>query len=359
MSFLGISIPNPLDLIKDVENVAQDLASGNVLGALGDVAGIAGGLDPLSAMVESVGSAIGLPQPVLDAIKVAGGALTGDFNAVLSGATDGLSRAGGKAAQTNYAPSMDSSAASAGYAPPPTTPANSELTEKLQALQTLKDNFTAFDQAVPAAFGALGNAGDMKIGTDEFQYISDNPSQYSPEMVSAARYFLDHPDVYAAVGISDGIIPAEVDNAIASTKGEIAYSGAPASNCDPSTQVDSTDWSSSQPVDDVSGQIDGIINNPNMSLEDKIMAVLMLLEEAAQKDVRDDMSNLSGAQKKNQDAVGGKDDKAKQEGHDDVTNATNQLQRDSERLNQLNSLMSNIEKMFNDMKMTAIRNIGQ
>ena len=353
---------NPVNLVKDVvndvETLAGDISSGNLMGVVKDMTQLASelGSSGMSSVLESVGHAVGIPDTVIDAIEAGAGAATGDIGAMLKGATGGIAE-GLQPGHTDYVPPQTISAASCGYATPVASgpaPAPAQ-SEKLQMLEYLQAHFDEFEQSSPIIF----HRGDNRIGTEEFQAIAASDTA-SAEMKRCARYFLDNPDAYDQIAQSNGgIVPQDIQIAIEDTRASDSDGCSTTSGTTSTTDV-SDPWTP-DPGCDLSGDIASIINDPSMSLEEKIMAVLTKLENSTDDEIKDDMNQLAAAQKHNEKVKG--DSSASQgdvqKAADDVSNVTMKLQQAVERRKNLAELMTNIDKAFNDMAMAAIQNIGR
>lgn len=102
------------------------------------------------------------------------------------------------------------------------------------------------------------------------------------------------------------------------------------------------------------GDMDAIMNNPNMSLETKIMLVLLKLQRQKREEVEGNFREAYAAKKSAAGMGKGQDaDKAKASADE----ALALLQKNQQELNELNSMTTNLSKMFHEMKSATIQNI--
>jgi hypothetical protein len=99
-----------------------------------------------------------------------------------------------------------------------------------------------------------------------------------------------------------------------------------------------------------------ILNNPSMSLEDKVMAILEKCYDNTDQQVQGQVQALANAQQASGGSQGGSQTGATGNGQSMQTMEI-QLQDLMQKRTQLSDLMSNMSKTFNDAAMTAINNI--
>ena len=103
-----------------------------------------------------------------------------------------------------------------------------------------------------------------------------------------------------------------------------------------------------------------ILNNPHMSLEEKIQAILMLITRDTDDEILDVMQEMASIREER--AGLGTDDKSK--GKDAKLETTFQelnlrLQKLMEKRKQMFDLMSTLSSKFNEMAKVAIQNMGR
>lgn len=100
--------------------------------------------------------------------------------------------------------------------------------------------------------------------------------------------------------------------------------------------------------------MDRIMNNPNLSLETKIMLVMLKLQRAKREEVETQFREAHASSKSAAGmGKGVEQDKAKASSQE----ALALLQKSQQELNELTQLTSGLSKMFHDMKMSTIQNI--
>ncbi|HYV48621.1 MAG TPA: hypothetical protein VFA20_27365 [Myxococcaceae bacterium] len=190
---------------------------------------ITGVFSPTAGIVDGIGSALGLPDPIKQVAKIAVGVGTGDVMGVVSGAFGLAGDLMEVIAATQYHPNPDPAKCGAGYAPstprakhqhhahpapppgqghcaPPAPPpppgchppvrADPDLVQERQAIQTLLQDFDAID-----------NAGGLWFRDGKFSGLDMNAvmnGDFPPEMKQAVRYFQEHPEKYCRMDRSDG-----------------------------------------------------------------------------------------------------------------------------------------------------------
>jgi hypothetical protein len=188
---------------------------------------ITGALSPTAGLVDTIGSAIGLPDPIKQLAKIAVGVGTGDIMGIVSGAFGLAGDLMEAIATTQYQPSADPEKLGNGYAKstpaaqhqahpspppgqghcaPPAPPpppgcgqpprADPDLVREQPALQTLLQDFDAIDNA-----GGLWFRDGKFSGLDMAAVMNGD---FPPEMKRAVRYFQEHPEKYCRMDRSDG-----------------------------------------------------------------------------------------------------------------------------------------------------------
>jgi len=174
----------------------------------------AGMLSPTAGIVDTLGSAVGLPDAVKQIFKIVVGAGTGDIAGIISGACGLAGDVMEELARTQYQPPADPARAGEGYAaheagraprppsgqcrPPPCGKprVDPELLEERRALETLQRDF-----------GAIDNAGGFWFPDGRFSGLDMNAvarGDFPPEMKEAVRYLQKHPETFCRMDRSDG-----------------------------------------------------------------------------------------------------------------------------------------------------------
>lgn len=183
------------------------------------VSNVAGMLSPTGKIVDTLGSALNLPDPIKHIAKLALGVGTGDIAGIISGAFGLAATVMEELAKTQYQPPADPMKAGEGYAaprlgcaprpppghcpppspsPPPCGPprVDPELLKEKKALETLLRDF-----------GAIDNAGGFWFPDGRFSGLDMTAvarGDFPPEMKEAVRYLQAHPDKFCRMDVSDG-----------------------------------------------------------------------------------------------------------------------------------------------------------
>lgn len=356
---------------------------------------------PMASVVDFAGDTLGLPPMLTNSIKAAAGIMTGNVMMAASGALGVVSElTKNPAAQTEFYPSQDAAKAQEGYAPATQSAASAAQTGYLEpsvlqyqeALRTIAANFGILD--------TLNSRQNSKFDLSTLQKAAQHPN-LSPELRSAARFLLEHPeyrnmlDTAGKGGSVDGTISQnDVQRALKKVNDDIAQygvrqpstpapskppsPGVPGNPGTPGTPVESKPPSTGQPSPPVesapptapapkpsggsgaSGSVGDIINNPHMSLEEKLQALLTLITQDTDDEILDVMKQMSNT--RDERAKLGSDDSgraraAKLETTMEQLNL--RLQKLMEKRKQMFDLMSNISSKFNEMAKQAIQNLGR
>jgi len=356
---------------------------------------------PMATVVDFAGDKLGLPPLLTNSIKAAAGVMTGNVMMAASGALGVVSELQkNPAAQTEFYPSQDAAKAQEGYAPSAQLAAPTASTGYLEpsvlqyqeALRTLAANFGILD--------TLNGKKNSKIDQRTLQLAAQHPN-LSPELRSAARFLLEHPeyrnmlDTAGKGGSVDGTISQlDVQRALKKVNDDIAQygvrqpstpapstpppPGAPPSPGKPGTPVETQPPSTGQPSPPVesappatpapkpgggcapSGGLSDIINNPNMSMEEKLQALLTLITRDTDDEILDVMKEMASV--RGERAKLGTDEKSRtREAKLETTmeQLNLRLQKLMEKRKQMFDLMSNISSKFNEMAKQAIQNLGR
>ncbi|HEX8703222.1 MAG TPA: hypothetical protein VF815_30580 [Myxococcaceae bacterium] len=368
---------------------------------------------PMASVVDFAGDKLGLPPLLTNSIKAVAGVATGNVMMAASGAMGVMSELQkNPPAQTEFCPSPDPAKAQEGYAKPthtaaPAAPASGSAAttgstpardsnkgqldpsylEYRDALKTIAANYALLD--------TLNGSRNEKINVRTLEMAVTWPNLPS-ELKEAARFLVAHPefrnmlDTAGEGGRVDGTISQkDVQKALKQVNDDIAKYGvrdtaspapstpAPAPAPAPSTPPVSgspppgkpgtpgectpapAPKPSPSPAPERSG-VNDIINNPHMSLEEKIQAILMLITRDTDDEILDVMKEMSSIREER--AGLGTDEKSRTK--DAKLETTFQelnlrLQKLMEKRKQMFDLMSTLSSKFNEMAKVAIQNMGR
>lgn len=213
----------------------------------------------------------------------------------------------------------------------------------------LKENWATFDTAAGVRDGLVSRA--------DLERLRDNPTSHG-QLREAAQFLLDHPEYFsrlemaAGVGGRDGIVGMiDVDAELRRTPGTSKGAGGSKESDGPG---------STGPAQTGSKDLSAIIDDPNLSLEEKIQLVLSKLMEQLDAEIMETMdAQAKAADGKGGGKAGGTDEAA---GHKSKANAEKlqlKLQQLMERRKQMFELMTNMSMKFNEMAKAAISNLGR
>jgi hypothetical protein len=374
---------------------------------------------PMAAVVDFTGDTLGLPPLLTQSIKAATGAMTGNVLLAASGTLGVMSELQkNPPAQTEFSVCKDPARAQDGYAPAvPTQPAlqagylEPSVLEYRDALRTLAANYGILD--------TLCGRKNEKFDTDTLQEAAHRLS-LSPELRKAAAFLLEHPeyrnrlDTAGKGGSPDGTFSQkDVQLALKQVNEDIARHGVrppttpmppapppfvPAPSLPPpsvpgpapapvppqpapvptppppvcgappgrppgipgETAPPTAPAPRPPPCGGRTGGVSDIINNPYMSMEEKLQTILALITQDTDDEilgvmqemasVRDERATLGTEQKDRQRA-------AKLETTMEQLNL--RLQKLMERRKQMFDLMSTLSSKFNEMAKVAIQNLGR
>jgi hypothetical protein len=449
--FSGRWSKSMINLGFDVGSFVKDVVAGgagNLGGAAGVVGGVTNALDPLSSLVDGLGSALGLPPAVTNAAKIGIGAATGNplmmaggaagmvqevakelpavtehFHGHVSAGIDhhgngycsaevagkygslgfnsenlvcnpyayapGFSfsqqtnlQFGGLQLQSSFqfnpfgkygcatrpdacVPSGPAPAPPGGATPP--VQKDSKDMEYLRALETLDHNWDALLAA--GFFTGFNDNKELDLG--ELQVMAN--SHHNPEIRKAAQFLLDNPDLryrlFNAHGdannISHGEVKAEIFRINQQVKyGDIDGPGGPGESPPPVAGAPQPP-SPKKPPPRVGGQAPGgiseIINNPSLSLEEKIMLILQQIMDDADKEVLATMDKLDKERSaRAKEAAKDKPDQEAISSFDSAMEKTQmRLQNLMEKRKRMFDLQSTMSNKFHEMAKTAIQNLGR
>ncbi len=225
----------------------------------------------------------------------------------------------------------------------PEDPIDPNLLAYRDAVAVLQANFDTLD--------AVGwkNGEFNKL---ELHALSEHPNT-SERMRKAARFLLEHPEYFnrleqaAGIGFMDGIVGrADLNAELARVDAQIA-----ASRPEPEAPV-----YGGNTVTPDQGHLRNILNDPRLSLEDKLLALL----EGGLRSVDGELQGMMGQLVNLQTQKGGtKDTKKAGELDTQMQMLQFRIQRAVERRSQMFQLMSTLSEKFNEMAKVAIQNLGR
>lgn len=351
---------------------------------------------PMASVADFVGDTLGLPPLLTNSIKAVAGTMTGNVMLAASGAMAVVSELQkNPAAQTEFCPCRDPLQAQEGYARQPNSasaPAASSGSAAASSTGTLEPSVLEYREALKtlaANYGLLDTLCGSKNGKFDLstlQAAAHHPS-LSPELRAAAHFLLEHPEYRNMVdtagkgGRVDGTISqADVQKALKKVNEDIALYGvrqptssapsapAPAPSTpppvcgspppgEPSTPVQTTPAPAPKPPAGGEGSgVSDILNNPHMSMEEKIQAILMLITRDTDDEilgVMQEMASVRGERANQKDPARS----AKLETTMEQLNL--KLQKLMEKRKQMFDLMSTVSSKFNEMAKMAIQNMGR
>lgn len=226
----------------------------------------------------------------------------------------------------------------------PTGPLDPDFREYRDALSVLSQNWDTFDSAVGAR--------DNLLTRDNLEAILGSPAA-SATLKRAAQFFKDHPayfdrlEMAAGVGVRDGIVGRPDVTAALRDADSVLGSSGPR----PST--------GSGGVGGAGGaSVRSILDNPHLSIEDKIQAVLAAISENTDGEMVDVMRQMASA--RDEQATLGTSDADKKRAAKLETSMQElnlRLQKLMEKRKAMFDLMSNMSSKFHEMAKTAISNL--
>jgi hypothetical protein len=345
--------------------------SENFLKGLGDAA--SGALNFLSggALIDGLGNALGLPAAFTQVAKGAVGAATGNVLLVADGAV-GLAKelSQNQAAFTEFVAPKDGKRAGEGYSRPgemrPEGVLDPSILQYRDALKTLNANFALFD--------TVDNVKNGKFTRQTLEKVAN--SARMPEAArEAARFLLAHPEYRAQLdtagqknGLVDGTFSMkDVQAALSDVEARISKYGVRGERqvTSPGTPVGSRspvcgtspEAPTRSPSTGGRGARD-IINDPRMSLEEKIETLLLGLTEKMDGEILGLMDDLAEAQERQSGIKNGKgNDKALADSQRDIERIQMRLQKLVERRKMMFEMMSTLSMKFHETAKTALSNM--
>ncbi len=274
-----------------------------------------------------------------------------------------------KPVETKPAPSLPDGVRSDANSPLPY-----DILEYRQVLRELQASWNTFDAAV----GTL----DFYLTRENLEAIQKNPNA-DPTLKHVSSFLLAHPEYFnrlemaSHIGGKDGIVGlGDVLHELKNVDEDLKTYGAPTKKGAREQGTGGTSpgtaaaGGSAQPRGDSAGRteagsISDILNDPNLSLEQKVQLVLMKIAEAEDDEMLDAVAGLGSATEElagmrastaQDDADGQKKLARKQQ---DVELLQQRIQKATEKRKQMYDLMSNMSSKFNEMAMKAIQNLAR
>ncbi|AKQ64177.1 hypothetical protein A176_001089 [Myxococcus hansupus] len=226
---------------------------------------------------------------------------------------------------------------------PPSTPSavDPDLREYHDVLRILDANWDTFDTAAGVK--------DNRFTRDSLDAILASPAA-SSTLKRAAQFLKDHPayfdrlEMAAGVGTRDGIVGRpDVTAALRQVDAERGGTNG-------SGGVRGTGGTSSN--------VRSIVDNPNMSIEDKIQAILMSISSDTDEEILDVMEQMANVRDQRATlGTGESDRKAGAKLESSMQELELRLQRLVEKRKAMFDLMSNMSSKFHEMAKTAISNL--
>ncbi|MFY1830014.1 hypothetical protein ACN47A_29130 [Myxococcus fulvus] len=215
----------------------------------------------------------------------------------------------------------------------PPTSKDPDFREYLEAVAVLRDNWGTFDTA-------SGVKDDRVTRADMLALLSNQGA--SSTLKKAAQFFKDHPEYFDRLEMAAGIDGRDGIIGLLDVKAELEQSK------DVKTNTPSKAGSS----------VRGIVDNPRMSIEDKVQAILGAISSDTDDEIMEVMEQMATAGE-DRATLGSTDvDKKKAAKLDgDMRELELRLQRLLEKRKAMFDLMSNMSAKFNEMAKTAISNL--
>jgi hypothetical protein len=363
---------------------------------------VKGGLDilvgPMGALFDVAANTLKLPPMLTNAAKAVVGAATGNVVMAASGAA-GVAQElfSNPPARTEYVRSRNPEAAAAGYAKAEgRSHLDPELVGYLEALRTVEQNFGWFER--------MSSTRDGNLSLGDLRSAASNP-QASPELRKAAQFLVDNPGYFERLDGSMGLggpvgeamrnlvdddrfnlgsvrseifkvvedlarygrpertgsrpaapepMPTKETREVKETGGKKETEEAEGPERKPRTPSSSR----RQPARGKEPGAKDLINDPRMSIEEKVQAMLMALTKDLDGELLKVMDELAIAQG---ERVGMATQKGKEKELADKDRNIEflqlRLQKLVERRKMMFDLMSNMSAKFNEMAKTALSNL--
>jgi hypothetical protein len=360
---------------------------------------------PMASIVDFAGDKLGLPPLLTNSIKAVAGVMTGNVVMAASGAMGVMTELQkNPPAQTEFRPSSDLDRAQEGYAKPAhaASSASSSAATASSSTGQLAPIYLEYRDAlrtIAANYDILDTLSGSKNGKFDVRtlQLAAQDGKLPPAVRDAARFLLDHPEFRNMVdtagegGRVDGTISQkDVQKALKKVNDDISRHGvretsspapsapAPAPSApapapstppvggtpppgQPGTPVESAPPSTPRPPPSSERTgVKDILNNPHMSLEEKIQAILMLITRDTDGEILDVMKEMASIREERAGLGTDQKSKAKDAKLETTFQELNlRLQKLMEKRKQMFDLMSTLSSKFNEMAKVAIQNMGR
>lgn len=231
------------------------------------------------------------------------------------------------------------------------SPLDPSITQYREAIDVVRANWATFDTASTRQDGLVQRA--------DIQAIASNPNA-SEVMRNAAQFLIDNPEYFnrlevaAGIGGKDGTIGfVDLTAEVKRVNAEIKEYGLPDTRATGKTAYEDR----ASPISSDS-KVGGILNDKSMTLEEKLDALMNAITSDIDEELGDTMKKLDSAYGKSTKGSDGKEDASKAQAKQGaIDKITRKLQQLMERRKQMVELSTNMSKNFNDMAMSAIRNM--
>ncbi|NTX59124.1 hypothetical protein HUA74_00460 [Myxococcus sp. CA051A] len=215
----------------------------------------------------------------------------------------------------------------------PPTSKDPDFREYLEAVAVLRDNWGTFDTAAGTK--------DDRVTREDMAALLLSPAA-SSTLKKAAQFFKDNPLYFDRLEMAAGIDGRDGIIGLLDVKAELELSGGAKPGTSP-TKVSSAR---------------SIVDNPNMSIEDKVQAILGSISTETDAEILQVMESMASAGE-DRASLGTSDaDKKKAATLDgNMRELELRLQRLLEKRKSMFDLMSNMSAKFNEMAKTAISNL--
>lgn len=238
----------------------------------------------------------------------------------------------------------------------PNSPLDPKITDYRHAVDVLEANFATFDTASGRRDGLFTRADLAKV--------ANNPHA-SDQLRDAARFLLDNPEYYnrlelaANIGGKDGIIGiADLRSEKARVDHDIEKYGVPPPEGHDRGGDERVGGPGRKPSAGGESELSKILNDPNMSIEEKIMMILEKILDQTDEELLETTQQLDKANAdRAKQSQGGKGDSTKADSAQEKLQL--KLQQLMEKRKKMFELMSNFSMKFNEMAKTAIQNMAR
>lgn len=233
----------------------------------------------------------------------------------------------------------------------PNSPLDPNILKYRESIDVLRANWATFDSASTGRDGFVQRA--------DIEAIASNPNA-SEMMRNAAQFLIDNPEYFnrlemaAGVGGKDGTIGfIDLTAEVKRINADIKEFGVPETRATGKSVYEDQ----AAPIAGGDSKLSGILNDPSMTLEEKLNALMDKITDDIDSELGETMKELDAAYSKDTKTDGKEDASKAQKKQGAIDKITRKLQQLMERRKQMTELATNMSKSFNDMAMAAIRNM--